>query len=131
MALNYAQLADKLRLLARPRIRVQHTPESLRFELLAKDNPELVLVTHDFIYKDPEAKASPAKAMQVASAYLETAAMMLENLPKPFSATSFTQDLYNAGFWVNPAGGSSIFRCKLVSIVYEPHLWTGEAQQEE
>jgi hypothetical protein len=130
MVLTYAQLAEKARLLARPRIRVSNTSQSLRIELLAIDNPDLVLLTHDFIYKTTKENVNSGKIIGVISAYLETVAIMLENLPQPFSATSFSQDLYNAGFWVNQAGGCSIFHCELISLVYEPHLWIGKSSTE-
>lgn len=126
MALTYAQLAQKLQLLARPRIRVRATQEALEVELLAQDNPDLALVGYDFTYADAGADASPAKVMTVMSAFLETAAMMLENLPDPFSATAFAQDLYNAGFWTNPAGGDMILNCELVALEYRPEYWVGE-----
>lgn len=126
MALTYAQLAQKLQLLARPRIRVGASAEALQVELLAQDKPELALVGYEFTYDTAGADASPAKVMTVMSAFLETAAMMLDNLPDPFSATSFAQDLYNKGFWTNPAGGDKVLNCELVALEYRAEHWLGE-----
>ncbi len=126
MALTYAQLAQKLQLLARPRIRVRATQEALQVELLAPNDPEVALVGYDFTYDGSAAEASPAKVMAVMSAFLETAATMLANLPDPFSATSFAQELYNAGFWTNPAGGETILNCELVTLEYRPEYWVAE-----
>lgn len=126
MALTYAQLAQKLQLLARPRIHVHATQAALQVEMLAQDDPQKVLVGYSFTYEGAASDASPAKVMTVMSAFLETAAMMRENLPDPFSATSFAQDLYNAGFWTNPAGGATILNCELASLEYRPEYWLAE-----
>ena len=125
MSHDYIALARKIKLLARPRLRVVGEPDCLRVELLRLPGDERALAAYEFTFKEDLQAVDATKTMKVMSAFLETAASMLEVRPVGQSAVIFSQNLYNSGFWMNREDGCSFMNCNIVALEYEMEAWDG------
>lgn len=120
---NYPHLARKLKLLAHPRLRISATDDALAVDLLSHAAEPSILVGYAFNCKHADTDLSRADIIMGLSAFLETAAVMLAERPAGQQAAVFAQNLYNQGFWINPAGASAWFVCKITSMEFDPAKW--------
>ncbi|MBI3284903.1 MAG: hypothetical protein HYZ65_08660 [Burkholderiales bacterium] len=123
MTHNYTQLARKLNLLARPRLRVSGTPDALRVELLQNPAGTGVLVAYEFTCTVPGYDLDRAENIQALSDFLEIAALQLETRSSEENPSSFAQHLYNQGFWQHAAGASKWLSCEIAALEYDRKLW--------
>jgi hypothetical protein len=123
MTNDYSQLARKLQLLARPRLRVTGSADGLQIALLENAAEPTVLVAYEFTCTVPGYDLNKGENIMALSGFLELAALKLEERAADEPPVSFAQDLYNRGFWMHPTGASAWLSCEIVALEYDLAKW--------